>query len=74
MPLMCQESTLPARGMAPTTRLTDLLILRRPLNPIDYEHFDRPFSRLQLEAELFLDCGKNRGAQVDGNGGWVWAG
>jgi hypothetical protein len=32
------------------------LILRRPLNAIDDDHFYRPFRRHQLQPELLVDC------------------
>src|SRR6516165_9180731 len=36
-------------------------ILRRPADRINHQHFHRPLRAFQLEAELFLEGGENRG-------------
>ena len=39
-----------------------LLVLRRPFNMIDYDHFHWAFLRFQFQAELFLDGSEQRRA------------
>jgi hypothetical protein len=48
------------------------LVLRWPFEVID-DHFNRPFGRFELQAELFLQDGKDRRTGLDANGVYVFS-